>query len=126
MGYMKDTSIEIKVVASGLGRGQYAGRQLPKTRVWLLETRQAVVITPAADGRSVQRETYDIESATHLVRDEKMIINMSTPGSDSPATPLVLDMKGCGCGFGVVANAAPMDVPHRLMTVRSPDWYEEK
>ena len=122
MGYFRDTSVQIDVVATILGKGHSSGsvrRQLPKTRVWLLADRTAVIITPNVQQSDVLREVRDIESAVFKRAEQTMVISLD--GGET----LVVDGKGCGCGFGVVANAVPTDEPHRLVNVRHPDWYQE-
>ncbi len=125
MGFLKaDPQVQVNVVASGLGRGQYAGRQIPKMRAWILEDKNVVVITPAADGKNIERTTYPIDSGTWMRRDQKMVLNLV--GIDNEVSPMLIDMKGCGCGFGAVANTGPVDGPHFISTVRSPDWFVEE
>lgn len=127
MGLLKpDTTPEIPVVFSDTGRGQFNGRQIPKMRLWVLGGRTAVIVTPGPDGKGVTRTEYRVDEGTSLARDKKVVVSLyPDENPETPPTPLVLDIN-CGCSFGAVANVGPVDGPHRIVAIRSQDWWTPK
>lgn len=125
MGFLsKTTTVEVPVVDSDIGFGSFNGRNYDKTRLWILGDRTAVVCTAATDGKTILRETMQIDTGARDTKNERIVVNVVVPGSET-TVPFVLDTKGCGCGFGIVSSATPTGESHYLTSIRHPDWWTQ-
>jgi hypothetical protein len=152
MGFLlREPLTEIHAVAAMNGRVNLYGQTFDKARVWLLEDRTAVVCSAGVDG--IERRKVFVRHARHLVRDKMLVADVVRemrhttldayvaslpPGvvaiDDSGTAPvelppgdagrLLVDTRGCGCGFGAVGNTGPIEGPFEMVRVREPDWLE--
>jgi hypothetical protein len=152
MGFLlREPLTEVRAVAAMNGRVNLYGQSFDKARVWLLEDRTAVICSAGVDG--IERRKVFVRQARHLTRDKMLVADVVRemrhttlaafaaslpPGAiaiDDSGAPVVelppgdagrllVDTRGCGCGYGAVGTAGPIEGPFEMVRVREPDWLE--
>lgn len=126
MGFLApaEQAAEVLTVATAMGKAALrpgpdaqATGSWPKARVFVLEDRTVVLVTPGPGPRTVERQTYLAEASDW----NRTTSQLSVVLSDGAV--LTVDAKGCGCNMGVVGSAGPTAEAYRLTKVRAPEWH---
>lgn len=125
MGFLNGATedrVEFPVVASARGRltvdlPERGIVMHPKARVFILEDRTAVLVTPGDAPGTVAREVFAVDTSMWVPHAKRLTASFVGGGG------IDLDGSGCGCGMGAVGNAGPSDGGYRLTPVRAPEWH---
>lgn len=123
MGFLKPAAETktIDTVATGIGRADVLGVKHPKSRLWILADRTAVLVVPADPGqRNMVRLKFDVDASSWDKRTK--VLALVTPDGD------IVSVDGGGggctpCQMGRVANAGPVEGQYRVARVRTPAWH---
>ena len=109
---------QVMAVATVNGSAVALGRQHPRTRLWVLEDRTAVLcISDSRAPGGVRREVYPVLASVWQERSKLLTVDLDGDGT------VTLNAKGCGCGMGAAGNAGPSEGPYDVVRVRAPDWH---
>lgn len=106
---------EFRVILAAVGRTVSSAGAMSKTKIFLLEDRQLVVIYPNAQNQAA-RTFHSLESA-----------EFSTSGNAAFYTDtgekITFFKADCNCGMGVVGYAGITEDGREILTkVRPPEW----
>lgn len=126
MGFLAPAPVRptYNVVGTVAGRSTLNGAVHPRSRLWVLEDRTAVLCLPGEARRDVERLTFDVISSSWDAS-TKLLSVLGTPSGDPEAEPVTItaDGNGCGCGLGAVGNAGPVAGKYEVQRVRNPPWH---
>lgn len=115
---------EVLVVATAMGKANIrpdaespATGAWAKARLFVLEDRTAVLVTPGPGPREVTRTSYLVAGSDWASASQTLTV-VTDDGSI-----ITMDARGCGCNMGMVGSAGPVDGAYRLSKVRAPEWH---
>lgn len=117
MGMLKAAPrVDVRVVMTGPVSAKIGNGPRRKSIMWLLESKQLVLATAGAAGKTVVQTTHEVD---HVIEDRNQTTVVLASGEI-----VLLDKLDCRCGMGVVGSARIVPERHRLVRVPAPDWVQ--